>query len=664
MTLSVSKRTEPAGETEPHDGDTLTDRLSRGYETCVSALKASADSVQAASHRLATDTAPAIMKVISEAARVEARSGNGTATEAAPATTTTDANTAPPEASFDPLTSWRTRARRGFAVVALFSLFINLLMLTVPIYLFQLSDRVLASRSIETLVMLSVLAAGLLAVLAILDVLRKQLLSRLSTSLETTLGGPLLASVVINAPVGDGGNVTLVRALHQVKGFISSSTMVLLFDAPLSPIYFGVIFLIHPTLGLIALISGLVLMLLAIVNQRATARMLGTASGHSNKADAHAEALARNSQVINAMGMLNESILHWGREQAEALTTQSAAQDRNSAISGISKFARLLTQILILGWGAYLALDDQLTGGMMIAASIIAGRALQPLEGMIDGWKGVVQARQSYGRIIAALESTKLDQTRLLLPKLRGQLSVDRLLYIPPGSKEPVINGVSFDLQPGESLAVVGPSGSGKSTLARLLVGCIYPTAGKVRLDGTELRNWDRRQFGQFTGYLPQEVELFPGTIKDNICRMRHNLPDADIYEAAQIAGVHDLITRLSNGYETVLERNGAPLSGGQKQRLALARAFFGKPTFVVLDEPNSNLDAVGEQALTETLKRAQEQGVTCVIITQRPAILSIVSKLLILKAGRVEAFGPPAAVLHRLVRDASGTKTAEAAAS
>jgi ATP-binding cassette subfamily C protein len=283
---------------------------------------------------------------------------------------------------------------------------------------------------------------------------------------------------------------------------------------------------------------------------------------------------------------------------------------------------------------------------------------------MIDGWKSVVQARHAYARVISAVEALKNEKPRLVLPTLKGRLTAEQLLYLPPGTKEPVINGVSFELQPGESLAIVGPSGSGKSTLARLLVGCLYPTAGKVRIDGTDLRHWDRRQFGQHTGFLPQEVELFPGTIKENICRMRDNLLDEDIYRAAQLTGVHDLITHMPNGYETVLDRNGAPLSGGQKQRLALARAFFGQPSFVVLDEPNSNLDAVGEQALTDTLLRAKNQGVTCVVITQRPAILSIVSKLLILKNGRVEAFGPTTSVLHHLVRDSARGKAEAAAAT
>ena len=551
----------------------------------------------------------------------------------------------------DPLAAWRSVARRTLIAVAVFSVFVNLMMLTMPLYLFQLSDRVLTSHSLDTLLMLTIVALGFIAVLSVLDIVRRQVLGRLATSFETTLGGPVLASIVTSAKIADSANLQSLRSLHHVKGFISSPIMLLLFDVPLAPIYFSAVFLIHPALGFISLVSGLVLITIALVNQRATSGPLGNANLHTSRADAQAEALSRNSQVINAMGMLNESILHWGRDQARALRFQSGALDRNFWISGTSKFARLVTQILILGVGAYLALHSSVTGGMMIAASIIAGRALQPFEVMIEGWRNVIQTRSAYARVCAAVDGLKHEQAHLLLPKPAGHLSVDRLLYLPPGSKEAVLNGVGFELQPGESLAIVGPSGSGKSTLARILVGCLYPTAGKVRLDGTELRNWDRRQFGEFTGYLPQEVELFPGTIKDNVCRMRADLPDEKIYEAAVLTDVHNMITQLPNGYETVLERSGAPLSGGQKQRIALARAFFADPALVVLDEPNSNLDSAGEQALTETLLRAKEKRVTVVVITQRPAVLNAMDKLLVLRNGRVEAFGPPSEVLVRLVR-------------
>jgi ATP-binding cassette subfamily C protein len=544
--------------------------------------------------------------------------------------------------------------RRNFAVVGLFSVFVNLLMLTVPIYLFQLSDRVLTSRSLDTLVMLSILAMAFLGVLSLLDILRRQILVRTSTQLEAIFGGPVLAGLVASAPATGGGSVNALRNLHQVRSFISGPVMLMLFDAPMAPLYFAAVFLVHRDLGILVLGAGFVLLAIALLNQRVTAAPLGIAGSYVQKADAHAEALARNSQVINAMGMLNEGVAQWGREQAGALRTQTNALDRNNWVSGLSKFARLATQIAMLGWGGYLALRGELTGGVMIAASIIAGKALQPLEGMIEGWRGLVQARGSYHRLKAMMQAITSEEPRLLLPKPQGRLIVEKILYIPPGSKDPILNGIGFELQGGESLAIVGPSGSGKSTLARIIVGCLYPTAGRVRLDGTELRNWDRRQFGEYTGYVPQEVELFPGSIKANVCRMRDDLPDEKIYEAATLTGVHEMISQLPKGYETILDVNGAPLSGGQKQRIALARAFFGNPAVVVLDEPNANLDAAGEQALADTLRRAKERGMTIIAVTQRPALLNSVDKVLILKAGRAEAFGPPDQVLHRVVRPAT----------
>jgi ATP-binding cassette, subfamily C, bacterial len=551
------------------------------------------------------------------------------------------------------LAAWRSVARTNLIAVAAFSVVVNLLMLTLPIYLFQLSDRVLTSRSLETLLMLSALALAFIGILSIVDILRRQVLGRLATKMEALLGGAVLA--INNARVGEGGTIQAIRSLHQVRGFISSPIMLLLMDAPLSPLYFGVIFLIHQDLGYIAVVSGLVLALIALINQKATSERLGQAGLHATEADAAAESLARNSQVINAMGMLSESILHWGHRQAPALVVQSQALDRNFWISGASKFVRLVAQITILGTGAYLALHAEITGGMMIAASIIAGRGLQPFEGLIEGWRSCVQARSAYARVKQAVESFQRETPKLRLPKPEGRLTVDRILYLPLGSKEPVLNGVSLELAPGESLAIVGPSGSGKSTLARILVGCLVPTAGKVSLDGTELRNWDRRQFGEYSGYVPQEVELFPGTIKQNICRMRDDLPDDSIYQAAMLSGIHNMVCQLPQGYETVLDRGGGPLSGGQKQRIALARAFFGNPSLVVLDEPNSNLDAAGEQALTETLQRAKRRGVTAVVVTLRPALLNSVDKVLILRGGRAEAFGSPSDVLHRLVRSPGG---------
>lgn len=486
-----------------------------------------------------------------------------------------DAARASSHAGQDAVRQWHSEARRALVSVGIFSLLVNVLMLTLPLYLFQLSDRVLTSHSMDTLIMLSIVALGFVSVLAILDILRRQILNRLATRFETCLGGPVLASLVTNAKVSDTANLLALRNLHQVKGFISSPIMLLLFDLPLAPIYFAAIFLINVDLGFITLAAGIVLVVIAMINQRATSASLGIAGQHSAKADAHAEAFARNSQVINAMGMLNESILQWGREQARALIFQDAAHDRNSWISGVSKFVRLVTQILILGVGAYLALRGSVTGGTMIAASIIAGRALQPFEVMIEGWRNLVQTKGAYANVRATADTLKQEESHLLLPRPAGRLTIDRVLYLPPGSKEAVLNGVSFELQPGESLAIVGPSGSGKSTLARMLVGCLYPTAGKVRLDGTELRNWDRRQFGEFTGYLPQEVELFPGTIKENVCRMRSDLSDDRVYQAAMLTDVHEMISHLKKGYENGARAQRRSAVGRPEAAHRIGEGFF-----------------------------------------------------------------------------------------
>ena len=557
----------------------------------------------------------------------------------------------------DLLRGWYAFAKRHLITVGLFSVFINLLMLTIPIYLFQLSDRVMTSHSLDTLVMLTLMALGFILVLSLLDILRRQLLGRIATYFETSLGGAVVAGLVGATQSGQSSSVGPLRAVQHVRGFLSGPVMLMLFDAPMAPIYFVAVFLIHPELGYITVLSSLALIATAYLNQRATAPFLGKASQHAARADGHAEALARNAQVISAMGMLNEGILHWGREQSQALALQIDAQDRNTWISGLSKFLRLVAQIAMLGWGGYLALNGKLTGGMMIAASIIAGRALQPIEGMIEGWRSLLQTRASYQRVIAMIQALQNEKARLLLPKPTGRLSVEQLLYVSPATRAPILNGINFELQPGEAMAIVGPSGSGKSTLARMLVGCLWPTAGKVRLDSTEVRNWDRRQFGEFTGYLPQEVELFPGSIKSNISRMREDLPDEAIHAAATMTGAHDMICHQQNGYETVMETSGAPLSGGQRQRIALARAFYADPSLVVLDEPNSNLDAAGEEALADTLRRAKAKHITVVVITQRPALLQCVDKVLVLRGGRVEAFGPPSDVLHRVVRGPEPSK-------
>jgi ATP-binding cassette subfamily C protein len=538
------------------------------------------------------------------------------------------------------LTKGLAATRRDVALVAFFSFATNMLVLGIPIYLFQISDRVLTSRSLDTLIMLTLVVVGAVLMHVMLDGVRRHMLMRIAVQAETKLGAPVLAAAAKAAQNGVIREFQTLADLQHVRSFITGPTLLVMMDAPVAPIYLLAVFLIHPHLGFIVAGTGLALLIIALVNQRMTAVPFARANAYGTRANLQAEAMARNAQVMNAMGMIPEGVMIWGRETAESLKAQVIAQDRNIVLAGLSKFIRLCTQIGILGWGAWLSLSGDLTGGMMIAASIVGSRALAPIEGVIEGWRNFVQARSAYGRITQLLQNSPLNFERLRLPQPQGRLTVERILYVPPPNKKVILNGVSFALEPGESLAIVGASGTGKSTLAKMLVGSIFPTAGNIRLDMMDLRNWDPRQFGESVGYLPQDVQLFPASIKANIARMREDITDEMVYRAAEIADVHEMISQFAQGYETVIAVDGAPLSGGQKQRLGLARAFFGDPRLVVLDEPNSNLDVPGEHALARALVRAKARETTVVAITQRPALLQSVDKILILNQGTVQALG------------------------
>lgn len=541
-------------------------------------------------------------------------------------------------------------ARRNLLVVAIFSIVVNTLVLAVPIYLFQMSDRVLTSRSIDTLVMLSLIV--MLAIIAhvLLDMMRRFILMRVAVDVESRLGGPVLAAAAKAAQTGSNREFQTLADLQQIRSFLTGPVILTMLDAPTAPIYLLAVYLIHPHLGYIVTVAALVLIAIAYLNQQLTAVPFARASAFSTRANLQSEAMSRNSQVINAMGMIPEGVLIWGRETAESLKAQVSAQDRNIIMTALSKFFRLGTQIAMLGWGALLSLEGSLTGGMVIASSVVAGRALAPMEGTIEGWRSFIHARAAYSRIQALLQNSPLNLDRLRLPSPKGRLDVDRILYVPPPTKKVILNGISFSLEPGESLAIVGASGCGKSTLARMLVGSITPTAGTVRLDRMEQRNWDPRQFGESVGYLPQDMQLFPASIKANIARMREDATDEAVFEAAEIADIHEMIAQFAHGYETQIGIDGSPLSGGQKQRLGLARAFFGNPRLVVLDEPNSNLDTLGETALARAFDRAKSRGITVVAVTQRPALLRSVDKIMMIKDGAVQAIGTREEILPLIV--------------
>jgi ATP-binding cassette subfamily C protein len=531
--------------------------------------------------------------------------------------------------------------RRNLVTVGIFSFVTNTFVLAIPIYLFQLSDRVYTSRSTDTLIMLTAIVVGVVLAHTILDMMRRFILMRVAVDVESKLGSPVLSAAAKASQNGSSREFQTLSDLQQLRNFITGPVLLTMLDAPVTPIYLFAVFLVHPHLGFIVSGTGGILLIVALVNQKLTAVPFARANAYASRANLQADAMARNSQVINAMGMIPEGVLMWGRETAESLKAQVVAQDRNVYMTGISKFIRLSTQVAILGWGAWLSLHNELTGGMVIAASIVGSRALAPLEGTIEGWRSFIQAKTSYARVKALLQSSPLNLERLRLPRPEGRLTVERILYVPPPNKRVILNGITFELAPGEVLGVVGASGSGKSTLARMLVGSITPTAGSIRLDAMDLRNWDPRQFGESVGYLPQDVQLFPASIKANIARMREDASDESVFEAAEIADVHEMISHFAQGYETQVAIDGSPLSGGQKQRIGLARAFFGDPRLVVLDEPNSNLDVPGEKALSDSLLRAKQKGITVVAITQRPALLKSVDKIMMIKDGAIQTFGP-----------------------
>lgn len=539
--------------------------------------------------------------------------------------------------------------RKNLLLVITFTCATNLLILAIPVYLFQISDRVLTSRSLDTLIMLTAVIIGAVLLQAVLDAIRRFVLRRTAVEVAAQLGNPILSAAARASLNSNGREYQTLGDLQQLRSFLVSGTLLSFLDVPFTPFFLLAIYLVHPQLGMIVIITALLLFVIAMINQRLTSRSFAEANQHQSRANLHLDSMSRNSQIINALAMIPEAVNIWGQDTARSLKSQVKAQDRNIITAACSRAVRLLTQIAILGWGASLAINGEITGGMVIAASIIAGRALAPVEGAIEGWNHFLLSRAAYGRIATLLRSSPLNKDRLILPNPEGRLDVERLLYVPQGTKRVVLNGLNFTLAPGESLAVIGNSGAGKTTLGKMLVGSILPTSGAVRLDLMDLRNWDQRQLGTNVGYLPQDVQLFPGTIKQNIARMRADATDDQIHTAAVLANVHEMIASFPQGYETMVAADGAPLSGGQKQRIALARAFFGEPRLVVLDEPNSNLDTAGDAALARALAHAKAHDMTIVVITQKPSLLGSVDKIMLMAEGNIALFGTRDRVMAQL---------------
>jgi PrtD family type I secretion system ABC transporter len=540
-------------------------------------------------------------------------------------------------------------ARYIFIAIAIFSFFLNLLMLVSPFYMLQVYDRVLTSQSKDTLYMLTILAVGLLGISAILELARGRILVRLGARLDRHITHDLFAALIEDriATRRSAGSQP-IRDLETVRGFLTGPGLLAFFDAPWIPLFLGLIFLFHPLLGMVACGGAIVLLLLAILSEFSTRVPWQRASSESMQAHSFAETSLRNADVIWALGMLGDLRRRWQQKHLTALLHSGRATDRLGVFSAIAKFVRPLLQIGILGFGAYLVIEEQISAGVMIAASIVMGRALAPVEASITHWRSFISARSAYSRLAILLGEYDINRERMKLPTPVGKVSVEGLTLLPPGASKPALINVSFQLAPGELLGVVGPSAAGKSSLARALMGIWAPKIGHVRLDGADMADWDRKDLGRHLGYLPQDVELFDGTVAENIGRFEAFEPEA-VNRAAQIANAHDMILHLPDGYDTQIGEGGCVLSGGQRQRLGLARAIYGLPCFIVLDEPNANLDSEGEVALRITLKRLKRAGKTVIIISHKRSTLSDTDKLLVLESGRVKMFGPRDEVLQKL---------------
>lgn len=539
-----------------------------------------------------------------------------------------------------------TAYKRAFFNIGLFSAVINLLMLAPALYMLQVYDRVLASGNQMTLLMLTLMILGLFGLMGALEWVRSQVVIRLGTQMDMRLNQRVYdAAFEAQLRTGSPAAAQALNDLTSLRQFATGNALFAFFDAPWFPVYLFVIFMFSPWLGLLALGGAVVLMLLAWINQHVSQAPLKAASELSVQATQQASAHLRNAEAIEAMGMLDTLRGRWLAQHTAFLAQQNLASEKTATVSAWSKGVRLALQSLVLGLGALLAVQGQITAGMMIAGSILMGRVLSPIDQLIGVWKQWSSARLAYQRLEALLQCYPARAPRMALPAPRGELAVEQLSASAPGTRRATLANLSFTLPAGQVLGVIGPSGCGKSTLARLLIGVWQPLAGKVRLDGAELSQWDKHQLGPHLGYLPQDIQLFAGTIAQNIARFAE--VDADkVLAAAQLAGVHQLILQLPEGYETRLGEGGAGLSGGQKQRIGLARALYGLPAVIVLDEPNSNLDEAGEQALLQAITQLKQHKRTLILITHKPNVLTLTDQLLILREGQLQAFGPTAKVL------------------
>ncbi|WP_394807571.1 type I secretion system permease/ATPase [Nitrosomonas sp.] len=541
--------------------------------------------------------------------------------------------------------------KKAFRNIGVFSAVINMLMLMPAIYMLQLYDSVLTSRNEMTLLMLTLIMLGAYIFMGALEYVRSFVLIRVGAQLDMKLNKRVYTAAFEQClKQGESNAGQALKDLTNLRQFLTGNALFAFFDAPWFPIYLFVIFMFHPALGAFALVGTTILFILAYINEKISHKPLAEANSMAVASTNVASNNLRNAEVIEAMGMLPNIQSRWYKLHSRFLNLQAEASEKAGVVTALSKSFTVALQSLMLGLGALLVLDNSITPGMMIAGSILLGRAIAPVQLLISVWKQIGSTRSAYERLTQLLEQNPPREGGMALPKPKGVIAVENITAAPPGGKFPVIKGLTFSLAAGEVLGIIGPSGSGKSTLARLLVGVWPAAAGKVRLDGADVYLWNKDELGPHIGYLPQDIELFAGTVSENIARFGEVHADKVIL-AAKRAGVHELVLNMPSGYDTPLGDGGAGLSGGQKQRLGLARAMYDDPSLIVLDEPNSNLDDVGEQALLAAIIDLRKRGKTIVLITHRTSIISATNKLLLLHDGIAKMFGPTNQVLEALAQ-------------
>lgn len=538
------------------------------------------------------------------------------------------------------------KSRGTLIAVLVFSFFINLLMFVGPLYMLQVYDRVLTSRSEVTLIAITVIAVGLLVAYSLLEGVRSRILVRVGAAIDGLMASKVFQAAFRGHVLRPGQPYTQsLRDLDGLREFVTGAGIIAFCDAPWVPVFIAACFLLHPWLGFVALIGALIIFALALTNELATRSILAEASGASVAANNYVSSSIRNAETVHALGMSGAMLDRWTVAHQGLLGLQARASDRAGAIMGAFKGVRMALQVAILGVGAYLVILGELTPGAMIAASILMGRALAPVEAAVGQWKQFLGARTAWSRLDKMLKTVPVEPDRMALPPPSGKLELEGLAVVPPGGRTPTVRGVSLAIEAGEVVAIVGPSGAGKSSLARAMVGVWPVIQGTVRIDGADITHWNAEALGPHLGYLPQEVELFAGSIAENIARFGEVDPHK-VIAAAKVAGAHDLIQRLPEGYDTPVGESGRSLSGGQRQRVALARALYGSPSIIILDEPNASLDTEGEKALTEAIQWAKAQGRTVIVISHRMALLSQVDKVAVIVDGVLKKYGPPDQVL------------------